>query len=185
MRKTDFRSIRSQLSYGLAALLLFVLTACQQEKNPQPTPDEPPQKHGVSQREDADISMNGTGEQVQISGQLIYLQRIALPPNAVATVQLRDVSLADAPAGVVAEQVIELENRQIPVPFSLRIERSELDPHRTYSVAARIESGKEQLLWITDSHHGINAGQDGNIDLGDIRLTQASPGTASQSEKRQ
>ncbi|MCW8125288.1 YbaY family lipoprotein [Microbulbifer halophilus] len=180
MRKTDFHSIRSLLSYGLAALLLFALAACQQEKNPQPTPDEPPQKNGVSEREDADTSMNGTGEPLQISGQLIYLQRIALPPNAVATVQLRDVSLADAPAGVVAEQVIELENRQIPVPFSLRIERGELDPHRTYSVAARIENGKEQLLWITDSHHGVNPGHNGDIDLGDIRLTQAASGSAPQ-----
>lgn len=179
MKNTAPLSIRPLLSYGLAAMLLMTLTACQQEKSPQRGPDEPP----AMEEKDTGKTMSETGGSVQVSGQLIYLQRIALPPNAKATVQLLDVSLADAPAKVVAKQVIELENRQIPVPFSLQIGRDKLKPRHSYSLAARIEDGSGRLLWITDSHHGVNTGQDGDIDLGDIRLTQASSGT--QSENRQ
>ena len=39
-----------------------------------------------------------------VKGEVMYRERIALPPNAVLSVQLADVSLADAPAAIVGER---------------------------------------------------------------------------------
>ena len=41
-----------------------------------------------------------------VKGEVVYRERIALPSNALVTVQLVDVSVADAPAAIVAEQKI-------------------------------------------------------------------------------
>src|SRR5690606_14129697 len=40
-----------------------------------------------------------------LDGEVFYLQRIALPPTAILSVSLQDVSLADAPAVVLDEQI--------------------------------------------------------------------------------
>lgn len=42
-----------------------------------------------------------------VEGEASYRERIALPEDAVLTVQLADVSLADAPAAVIAERKVE------------------------------------------------------------------------------
>lgn len=181
MANTSHLSTRPLLSYALAALLLMPLAACQQDKSPGPGTDPQQDEKEVGE---PGQSMQSEGDPVKVSGRLVYLQRIALPPEARATVQLLDVSLADAPATVLAEEVVELENRQVPIPFSLQVSDGDLDPRHSYSVSARIEDGKGQLLWITDSHHGVNAGQEGDIELGDIRLTQV-VSKPPQSENRQ
>jgi putative lipoprotein len=41
-----------------------------------------------------------------LKGEVVYRERIALPPNAVLSVQLADVSLADAPAAIIGEQKV-------------------------------------------------------------------------------
>jgi putative lipoprotein len=46
-------------------------------------------------------------EEIAVTGEVSYRERIALPPNAVLTVRLLDVSMADAPETVVGEQKIE------------------------------------------------------------------------------
>ena len=53
-----------------------------------------------------------------ITGTVAYRERIALPPNAVVTIALEDVSLADAPAKVLAKQTFETEGKQVPLSFS-------------------------------------------------------------------
>jgi heat shock protein HslJ len=45
-------------------------------------------------------------QNVTVTRTVTYLQRIALPPNAVIKVTLEDVSLADAPANILAEKEI-------------------------------------------------------------------------------
>jgi hypothetical protein len=54
-----------------------------------------------------------------VTGTATYLQRIALPPNAVMTVRIEDGSKADAPAEVIGEQVIETKGAQVPIPFAV------------------------------------------------------------------
>ena len=74
---------------------------------------------------------------------------MALPPTAVIQVQLLDVSLADAPAKVLAEEKITLGERQVPVPFSLTFDPAKIEQNHAYSVSARILVDG-QLRFISD-----------------------------------
>ncbi|NMU26748.1 lipo-like protein, partial [Vibrio parahaemolyticus] len=76
-----------------------------------------------------------------------YRERIALPPNAVVTIALEDVSLADAPAKVLAKQTFETEGKQVPLSFELSYDSNEIKPNHRYSVRARIEvDGKLRFI---------------------------------------
>lgn len=139
-------SIARYLRFCLLAASGLLLTACQAER--------------------------GEGDAVlQIQGSLTYLQRIALPEDAVITVRLLNISLADAPAEVLAEQRIETEGAQVPIPFTLQVPRAKLDTRPQYSVSARIEDGQNNLLWITGSNHPIDPNLS-TINMGPILLTQ-------------
>ena len=52
--------------------------------------------------------------------------------------QLQDVSRADAPAIVVAEEKITLGERQVPVSFSIQYDPAKIDPKHRYAVGAQI-----------------------------------------------
>jgi putative lipoprotein len=95
---------------------------------------------------------NPTGV-AMVTGNVTYRERIALPPGARVTVRLLDVSRADAPAEVLAEQVI-VPTTQVPVPFSLQYDPARIDARHRYSVGARIEV--EGKLWfVSDTHNGV------------------------------
>jgi uncharacterized lipoprotein YbaY len=83
-----------------------------------------------------------------LEGTVTYLQRIALPDDAVIEVSLQDVSRADAPAVVLATQTITANGRQVPIPFALEYDAAAIDPAMRYSLSARITRG-DQLLWIS------------------------------------
>ena len=89
-----------------------------------------------------------------LTGTVAYLQRIALPPDAVIDVQLQDVSLQDAPATVIASERYIADGRQVPFPYELTYDPAGIDPKHTYAVAARITvDGK--LRWINTQHYGV------------------------------
>lgn len=84
---------------------------------------------------------------LHITGELSNPARIALPPDALAIVELIDPSL---PGGrSVAEQRIALDGRQVPIPFALVVERAALLPEQTYFVRGAVLSGGP-ATWITD-----------------------------------
>ena len=76
-------------------------------------------------------------EPVTIRGQLAYRARIALPPTAVAVVELRDAA-APAEASSVAELRTALEGRQVPIPFDLVVDRAALAPEARYALRGGI-----------------------------------------------
>lgn len=96
-----------------------------------------------------------TQDKIQsITGSVAYRERIALPDNAVVTVYLQDVSLADAPATVIAKQNFITNGMQVPLEFNLAYDSSKIKASHSYSVSARIEvDGK--LRFITDTHYGV------------------------------
>lgn len=85
-----------------------------------------------------------------ITGTVTYLQRSALPAGAVITVRLVDVSLADAAAELIAEQVITAEGQQVPIPFELTYDPAQIVDGNRYAVQAFIELDG-QLLFISDT----------------------------------
>lgn len=104
----------------------------------------------------------GTG---RVTGTVGYRERVALPPTAVITVQLVDVSLADAPAVVLGEQVIRANGKQVPVSFDVSYDPARIEAHRTYAVQARIEDGGA-LRFINDQRYAvITRGAPAHVDL--------------------
>ena len=73
-----------------------------------------------------------------VTGTVTYRERIALPPNAVATIRLQDVSLQDVAAIPIGIQIIT-DTGQVPFPFAVSYVPSNIVPNRTYTVSARIE----------------------------------------------
>lgn len=92
---------------------------------------------------------------VTISGTATYLERIALPDGAVVTVQVSDVSLADAPATVVAEATI-VPTHQVPIPYAIAVSSSSFEEGHRYSLSIRISVGDE-LLFTTTEHLAVTA----------------------------
>lgn len=111
---------------------------------PEPSRPDAPPEDAPSDSPDAEPTM-GT-----VSGQITYLQRIALPPDAVVEVKLQEVSRLDAPAVTIAEQTFPTEGRQVPIPFELSYDTSQIEPHLTYVVRVRILVEGE-TRWINAS----------------------------------
>lgn len=103
--------------------------------------------------------------EASITGTVTYLQRMALPPNAIILVQLLDVSLADAPSKVIAEQTYTLGQRQVPVPFTLNYDSSKIDEKHSYSIRAKITLD-DALRFLSDkSYPVITRGNPSTVDV--------------------
>ncbi len=84
-----------------------------------------------------------------LKGTVSKLDRRALSPDSRLEIDLRDVSLADAPSKLVVGQVIQLEGGQLPKNFAMELEKGDLQPRRRYALSARIfETGK--LTYVTN-----------------------------------
>ncbi|WP_420456669.1 YbaY family lipoprotein [Rubrivirga sp.] len=116
-----------------------------------------------------------------LTGTVTYLQRIALPPDAVVTVRLLDVSLADAPSATLAEQKIPTEGRNVPIAYALSYDPDRIEPRRRYAVRAEVRDGAGALRWTTDTTIPVLT-QGAPSDDVEIRVVQvgeagAAPGT--------
>jgi len=98
-----------------------------------------------------------------LSGTVTYRERIALPPAASVEVRLVDVSLADAPARTIAETTITPEG-QVPIPYRLEYESSDIVPGRSYALQVRITAG-DRPLFITQTRHPVFAGGADRTDI--------------------
>ncbi len=100
-----------------------------------------------------------------VTGSVGMRERLALRPGFELIVKLLDVSRADAPAVVLAEQVISLGTRQLPVPFALAYDPARIEPSHSYMVQARVEF-HGQLAFITDQQYPvITRGAPSHVDV--------------------
>src|SRR5690606_8586171 len=72
-------------------------------------------------------------EERTLRGEISYRERIALPANAVVTVELADISLADAPASIIAKQEIRNPGN-VPVKFAITYDANAIQPRMNYAV---------------------------------------------------
>lgn len=106
----------------------------------------------ASQKELGNLGPNGEtpGAPLTVSGDVVYREQIAMPEGAVVTVRVADVSLADAPAVVIGEQVITNPGN-VPVKYSVVYDGGKIVPGHRYAVSARIEVNGE-LRWISTTN---------------------------------
>ncbi|AZO31208.1 YbaY family lipoprotein [Mesorhizobium sp. M1B.F.Ca.ET.045.04.1.1] len=107
-----------------------------------------------------------------IAGEVTYRERIALPPDAVLSVELADVSLADAPATIVGQRKI-VPAGQVPIKFEISFDPTAIKPGRTYALQARI-TVDGRLLFTTDTRHQVDP-LDGKLQI--LVLKMAAPAT--------
>jgi putative lipoprotein len=100
----------------------------------------------------ADSGSLAFSAQPQVTGTVTYLERMALPDDAVLRVQIQDVSIADAPTTTIGEQVIVTEGAQVPIEFAVSYPASVIEETNSYSLSARITDGEGNLLFINDTY---------------------------------
>ena len=104
--------------------LLLLLVAC----SPAPEEPEPPSV---------------------ISGTVVYRERMALPPDAMVTVRLEDVSRMDVAAELLAETRFPAESGP-PYAFSLAFDPGQVLEGRRYALRASISLGDRLMFTSTD-----------------------------------
>ncbi|MGH8774240.1 MAG: YbaY family lipoprotein [Jiangellaceae bacterium] len=108
---------------------------------------------------------------VAVTGTVAFRERIALPPGAVLTVRVADVSLADAPAVILAQNAVQVTG-QVPIPFELAVDAADVDERASISVWARLRS--EVGTWVSDTHTPVLTRGAGNVAHVVVRRTPAS-----------
>lgn len=123
-------------------------------------------------------SASETGrESASLSGEVYYLPRIALAPNAVVIVRLLDISRADAASVTLAEQRIETAGRQVPIPFALAYDPARIDARSRYAVRAEIRDADGSLAWTSHTANPVltGGGAMGNLRIAVVQVTEDAP----------
>jgi putative lipoprotein len=89
-------------------------------------------------------------------GTVSYRERIALPPDAVLEVTLRDVTPGTPIVPALAARTIAVEGRQAPIPFELLYDRAHIRSGRFYALHAVIREAAGRDLFATTEPFGID-----------------------------
>lgn len=160
MKPNRLLALSALLGIGL---LLLAAVSCQGQ--PAPPPTQPPPVSQPATLTPAPVSQPTTATatpppaaptatkpptDAAVTGSVTYGKGATLPAGAALTVELRDVSRADAPSILIARQVIPHPGPP-PIAFRLDYRRADIDPRNTYSVSARVETAEGKLLFINDT----------------------------------
>jgi len=85
------------------------------------------------------------------TGIVVSRARMALPPGAMVTVELRDVSRADAPAPLLARTVLKPRGNQVPLWWRLDYAPARAKPPAQPGLSARVTDAAGHLIWISDT----------------------------------
>jgi uncharacterized lipoprotein YbaY len=105
-----------------------------------------------------------SGGTTRIAGTVTYREKFALPEHAAVDVRLEDSA---APSTPVAQQTIDTQGRQVPIPFALEVERGALKADRHYIVRAVIRTASGEVLFTTppDQQALENPNTSGRIEI--------------------
>ena len=138
---------------GLIAVLFtfaFMLGACMGESG------QPGSGSGTQTVNTPDAAVTGT---------VAYRERLALTDGAKLVVELRDVSLADAAAPLIASQTIENPG-QVPIGFRVEYDSNDIKPRNSYSVSASIVESDGRPAFTNDTaYEVITRGNPRRVDM--------------------
>lgn len=95
---------------------------------------------------------------VNLTGQVTYLPKIALPDDAVVEVYLLDVSKADAPGTYISGYSATTHGDQVPLSFTLPYDSLQINPSGMYVVQAFISTNGKLLFKNANGVAVITAG---------------------------
>ena len=97
-------------------------------------------------------------DEAVIAGKATYLERMALPTNALFEATLEDVSLMDAPSVTLGRAVVSPVG-QLPIAFEILYNTEDLKKGHHYNVRARI-TVNGNLLFVTNTVNMVLNGKD-------------------------
>ncbi len=116
-----------------------------------------------------------------VSGTLTYRDRVAIPANAVVTVQIAEVPTAGRAGLVIAEQRFTTNNAQPPFRYSIPYDAARIDAAKQYTVQSNISVGGQVRYTTNTVYRVISQGApviDVNLVLaGTTRLPTTSDGS--------
>ncbi len=142
--------VAAMFGVALTTLLLGVLASCRDEQGPVNSVLE------VTSGREANASVSGT---------VTYRERLALTPGAKLVVELRDVSLQDASAPLIARQTIS-DPGQVPIKFKVEYNRDDINSRNVYGISARIIEEDDRLAFTNDTAYDvITRGNPSKVDM--------------------
>jgi uncharacterized lipoprotein YbaY len=99
---------------------------------------------------------DGKEKKARVSGTIEFKGEAQFEADTIARVTLQDVSVADAPAKKIGEQVIK-DLKKFPIPFEVEYDPAVIEKGHTYAVQVRIET-KKRLDYINDTRVQVISG---------------------------
>jgi putative lipoprotein len=84
-----------------------------------------------------------------ITGKITHVGSSSIDKNSQVEVSLRDISLMDTASKLIASTTIS-NAKTFPISYKLKYNPSDIIPHHTYAVSARISGPDSKLLFIND-----------------------------------
>ena len=140
----------------VSCLALGMASAVQAQQQPTRAPQKSPLQGQSSATQPAQKS--SAAHLLILTGTAAYRERIAMPHDAVLTVQLQDISRADAPAQVVAQTQRTFGQQQVPLGFQLQVPRAAIDPRMRYAVRATVRVNGELRFATAQSYPVLTHG---------------------------
>jgi putative lipoprotein len=118
----------------------------------------------------ATVALAGCGSSTNkaaVTGVITHTHRMTLPVGYVVTVQIEDITKADAPGKKIAEQVIKSQGEQLPMPFEIVYDPGKIDANHTYSIRVKIEDSTGKMLYTNNSSVAVitNGNPTQNVDV--------------------
>lgn len=92
-----------------------------------------------------------------VTGTLTHTARIALPDNAIVTIQIAEIG-ANGNNRVIAEQRFSTGGRQVPFSFALPYDTALIDANRAYTLQANISVNGQVTFTTTTLYRVITQG---------------------------
>jgi len=145
--------MKKSLLVALSVVTGLTMVGCNSsDKSEKETTIAPQQE--VVETEVAPVAPVEAATTQAVTGTVGYRERIALPANAVVTVTLEDISLADAPSKTITEQTFEVGENSSPFAYSLEFNTADIQANHRYAVRATIRvDGK--LRFTTDTNYAV------------------------------
>lgn len=119
----------------------------------------------------------------KVSGTIAYRNRIYLPQNAIATIELREAYNVGSPGIAIGQQRID-EIRQIPIPFEVEYDPGDVNPRKQYVVTATISADGRALYTTLQQYAVITNGRPQTAAI-EVERAAADPQTASNDQRAQ
>ncbi|MBF2083338.1 YbaY family lipoprotein [Thermoleptolyngbya sp. C42_A2020_037] len=112
-----------------------------------------------------DLPPDDPQAQASVSGAVVSLQRSALPPNTMLSVQLLDLTRASASTVVLAEQTIRTNGRQMPLNFEILYDPALIQDNHRYAVRARVLINGAIALTSPQTYPVITGGNPSRVEV--------------------